>query len=316
MMHLELIPLGVSSALPTGRRHLSASVLRREGRLLLFDCGEGTQLRLLEGDLKRTRVDVIFLTHLHGDHFYGLFGLLSSIEMQGRTEPVTVVGPAGFRDPIRRVRTLSGDHRGLEVDYREIPSDTSGERVYEADEWFVRAEPLDHRIPTLGYRYVEKDRPGRIDGEKAREIGIQRSAHFEALKRGEVVTLPSGRRVDPDEVVGPERPGMRFAYVSDTRPCEAGVRLGRDADLLYHEATFLHELIDRARATGHSTAREAAEVAREAGADRLLIGHFSARYGVTDDLVEEARSVFPDTEAARELRRYELPAYHEPAPIR
>lgn len=314
MMNVDLIPLGTSSAVPTGRRHLSAAALYREGRVLLFDCGEGTQLRLLDADLKRTRVDVIFLTHLHGDHFYGVFGLLSSMEMQGRRDPVTLVGPEGFREHVHGLRTISGDHRGLEVEYREIEPDFSGGLVYEEDEWFVRAEPLEHRVPTLGYRYAEKDRPGRIDGEKARELGIRRSEHFEALKCGEMVTLASGRRVAPDELVGPERPGMRFAYVSDTRPCDAGVRLAREADLLYHEATFRHELRDRARETAHTTAREAARVAREAGAERLLLGHFSARYSETTELVAEAREVFPETEAARELRRYELPAYREPAP--
>lgn len=312
-MKLELIPLGVSSAVPTGRRHLSSTALRREGRLILFDCGEGTQFRLLDANLKRTRVDTIFLSHLHGDHFYGLFGLLSSMELQGREEPVTLVGPKGFRDPVHRLRTLSGDFRSLEVEYLEVAEDFSG-RIFETEEWYVEAEPIEHRVPALGYRYAEKDRAGRIDGERAKELGIEESGQFEALKDGEAVTLSGGRRIEPEEVVGPARPGMRFAYVFDTRPCEAGVRLARNADLLYHEATFTHDLLDRAEATGHSTAREAAEVAREAEADRLLLGHFSARYSDTSELVAEAREVFPEAEAAMELRRYELSAYHEPRP--
>lgn len=305
-MITEVIPLGTASATPAAGRHLSATALRREGRVLLFDCGEGTQYRLLEADLNRARVDAIFVTHFHGDHFYGLMGLISTMAILGRSDPLTVVGPARIEAILRSLPGLANDWLPFETRFVELAEDFDHSVVYEVPGFTVEARPLDHRVFCVGYRFEERDRPGHLYPEKAEALGVTDYAHFRALKAGEPVTLPDGRTVEPGEVVGPARPGISFAYVADTVPCAGGRALAREADLLYHEATFTEELADRADETGHSTARGAATVARDARAQRLLLGHFSARYGDPSPLVDEARAVFENTEAAQELKRYAL----------
>ena len=178
--------------------------------------------------------------------------------------------------------------------------------MYEDDAVTVEARPLDHRVPCAGYRYQERTRPGSIDGEAARAAGVSEGWQFEALKRREAVTLDDGRVLSPDGLVGPDKRGASFAYVLDTAPCDGGRRLAERADLVMHEATFADDHAERAAEVGHSTARQAAAVARDAGARRLLLTHFSARYSDPAPLVAEAREAFPATDAAEELARYEV----------
>lgn len=305
-MTTEIIPLGTASAIPTRERHLSATALRREGRLLLFDCGEGTQYQLIHADLTRSKLDAVFISHTHGDHFYGLMGLLSTLGLLQRTEPITVVGPAGIADLVRAMPGLGRDALPYPIEFVEVAEDLTEQTVWETDEVVVTARPVEHRIFAMGFRFEEKPRPGHLYPDKAKALGVTDYAHFRALKRGEAVTLDDGTVVQPEQVVGPERPGVAFTYAGDTRPCADTVALARDADLLYHEATFGDDLADRAAETGHSTAREAATIAAEAGVERLLLGHFSARYTNVAPLVAQAREVFQNTEAARELKRYVL----------
>ncbi|WP_412070142.1 ribonuclease Z [Rubrivirga sp. IMCC43871] len=298
----EVVPLGVGSAVPTSSRHLSGTLVRREGRSVLFDCGEGTQLQLIRGHLTRGQLDAICVTHLHGDHLFGLPGLLTTLALLERDTPLTVVGPEG----IAGMTALPGvANLPYPVTFREL-TDEDGAVVYEDEGATIEARPLAHRVPCWGYRYQERVRPGTIDGEAARAAGVTEGWQFEALKRGEPVELADGTTLAPDGLVGPPRVGASFAYVLDTRPCDGGRALASDADLLLHEATFTDEHADRAEAVAHSTARQAAEVARDAGARRLLLTHFSARYGDTSGLVAEARAAFPETEAAEELARYEV----------
>ena len=302
----EVVPLGTGSALPTKTRHLAGTLVRREGRMVLFDCGEGTQLQLVRGGLTRGRLDAICITHLHGDHLYGLPGLVTTLALLERTDPLTIVGPEGLADVMRAMPGLQSDWLPFDVTYRELASDFEHETVFEDDDVTIEARPLDHRVFCAGFRYQERTRPGSIDGEAARAAGVTDGEQFEALKRREAITLSDGTVVEPDGLVGPPRPGGAFAYVLDTMPCDGGRRLAQDADLVMHEATFGDEHAQRAHDVGHSTARQAAEVARDAGAGRLLITHFSARYTDTSRLVAEAREVFPETEAADELSRYEV----------
>lgn len=305
-MTTTIVPLGTASAFPTRGRHLSATALERKGRVLLFDCGEGTQLQFLEAGLKRSRVDTIFITHLHGDHVYGLMGMLSTQALLNREQLLTVVGPTGIRQMMRAMPGLKEEQMPFPVEYVELAEGMGHEVVMETEEYTVEARPLDHRIFTVGYRFEEKPRPGHLHPEEARSLGVTEYRHFRQLKRGESVEINSGYTVEPEQVVGPDRPGISFAYVTDTRPCAAGRQLAHEADLLLHEATFGAALHERAIETGHSTAREAAEVAQAAEARRLLISHFSARYADPAPLVAEARTVFPNTEAAEELNRYVL----------
>ncbi|ARA94901.1 ribonuclease Z [Rhodothermaceae bacterium RA] len=305
-MTTTVIPLGTAGALPTRDRHLPAVAVERAGVSVLFDCGEGTQRRLLAAGLKPPRLRAVCITHLHGDHVFGLPGLLSTLGLLDRSEPLVVAGPEGIARLVRGLPGLGEGELPYPIRFVELPDAFDAAVVLEADAYRIVARPLAHRVPAVGYRFEEKPRPGHLDVEWARALGVTDYRHYRALKAGEAVTLPDGRVVPPEAVVGPPRPGVSFAYVTDTMPCEGGIALARAATLLYHEATFLHDLQELALARGHSTAREAAEVARAAGARRLLLGHFSARYRTPDALVAEARQVFQNTEAAVELKRYDL----------
>ena len=315
-MTTDVIPLGTASAVPTEERHLSALAIERKGRVLLFDCGEGTQYRLLHAGLKRTRVDAVFVTHLHGDHCYGLPGLLSTLALQERTDPVTLVVPSGGRAMLAAIPGDAPEDLPFPLRIREIEDGLTHAVVYETEEFTVEACPLDHRGFAMGFRFEERTRPGRFDPERARALGVPEGPAFGCLQEGESVMAVDGTTVQPEQVMGPPRPGIAGAYVTDTRPCDGGRALADDADLLYHDATFAEEHRTRAETTGHSTARQAAAVARDAGAQWLLLGHLSARYPDPAPLEREARSVFPASEIAEELRRYELdPRDKEPEPF-
>jgi len=300
----EVVPLGTGSAIPTRQRGLSGTAVRREGRLFLFDCGEGTQFRLVAAGLNRARLDAVFVTHLHGDHLFGLPGLLTTLALLGRAHPLTVVGPEGLERIVTGLPGLAAGGLPFEVRWVALAEGFGHAVVYEDDALTVEARPLDHRVFAAGYRLQERTRPGRLDGEAARAAGLTEGWQFAQLKRREPVTLADGTVVRPEGLVGPERPGAAFAYCLDTRPCEGARRLAEGATLLMHEATFTEDLRAQAEQTAHSTARDAAVTARDARAERLLITHFSARYADPAPLVAEARAVFPNTDAAEELRRY------------
>lgn len=314
-MTTDVIPLGTASAVPTSDRHLSALAVERKGRVLLFDCGEGTQYRLLHADLTRARVDAIFVTHLHGDHCYGLPGLLSTLALQQRTKPVTLVVPAGGRAMLEAIPGDAPDALPFPLRITELGTDLTTAVVYETEELTVMARPLAHRDFAMGFRLEERMRPGRFHPERARALGVPEGPAFARLQRGEPVATDDGTTVQPEQVLGPPRPGVSFAYVTDTRPCDEGRTLADGADLLYHDATFTDAYHGRAVETGHSTAREAAEVARDAGVDHLLLGHLSARYDDPHVLEVEAKAVFSHASVAEELHRYNLdPRRHEPDP--
>ncbi len=305
-MTTDIIPLGTASALPTEERHLSALAIERKGRVLLFDCGEGTQYRLMDAGLSRVRVDAIFVTHLHGDHCYGLPGLLSTLALQQRDDPVTLVVPPGGRAMLEAIPGGGPEEVPFPLQIREVGDDLTHTVVYETDEFTVEARPLDHRGFAMGFRFEERARPGRFDPETARALGVPEGPAFGRLQDGTPVAAADGTTVRPEQVLGPPRPGIAVAYATDTRPCDGGRALADDADLLYHDATFADDHQERAKETGHSTARQAATVARDAGAKKLLLGHLSARYPDPTPLAREAQSVFAEAAVAEELRRYEL----------
>ena len=303
---IHVTPLGVGSALPSTTYHFSATVVELENQLFLFDCGEGTQVRFLEAGFNFSRLQAVFITHLHGDHYFGLPGLMSTMHLLNHPRELTVVGPTGLREYMTAMPArLSQREAAFSAKYLELASDV-GREVFSSKSCRVVAEPLVHSVPAYGYRFEEKDRPGNLDVEKAQALGIYDYNDYRDLKEGRPVERPDGTLVEPGELVGPSHPGASFAYVTDSRPCDAGCRLARNADLLYHEATFLDIDRERAEHTMHATAREAAEVAAAAGAGKLLIGHFSARYDDAGSLVTEAREYFQNTEAAEELKRYSV----------
>ncbi len=290
--------------MPTRARNVSCVALRlpQRGEVWLFDCGEGTQHQLLRSDLNISQVTRVFVTHMHGDHVYGLMGLLATLGMAGGARGVAVYGPRGIGEYVREVSRRTQQRATYPLEVREVEAGP----VFEDAEFAVSCAPLKHRLPAFGYRVDEKDRPGHFDVERAREQGIPPGPLYGRLKRGERVTLPDGRTFDGADFCGPALKGRSVVYCTDTIYCRAAVELSRGADLLIHEATFAEADEGLAVRSTHSTASMAARVAREAGARRLLLTHFSPRYfpgnqTTPEDLLREARAVFAEAELAHDF---------------
>lgn len=297
-----VMPLGVGSATPTADRHLASVALWREGRVFLFDCGENAQMRLLQAGMKRSKIDFVLISHLDGDHFFGLPGLLSTMQLQRREKPLHIIAPEGIKDFIEASMKASDIDLCFELEFTEIPEGTEHMVVVDEADFFIEVRNLKHNKYCVGFRFQEKDKPGKVNAELATAMGISEDEQFKALKAGEDVKLADGTIVKASEVVGEPVKGNVFAYVTDTEFCENCIRLAENATILYHEATFGQALKDKASETGHCTAQEAAIVAKTANAERLVIGHFSARYTNPFVLLKEAKQVFDETWIATELR--------------
>jgi ribonuclease Z len=280
--------LGTSGAVPTTERNTTALLVEREGDRLLFDCGEGTQRQMMRFE---TGFDVghIFLSHLHGDHVLGLAGLLQTWDFNERDRPLAIHAPAGTRSRVEQLIAPTGERPSYPVRIHQIEAcDT----VLDREEYEVRAVEVDHRTTAVGYALVEDDRKGRFDRERAEELGLDPGPAYSKLHRGEAVEH-DGRTIQPEEVVGPPRPGRTVVYTGDTRPTASVIEAAQNADLLVHDATFGDEHHGRAEKTAHATAREAATVARDAGAKRLALTHLSTRYtGRGWQLENQAEEVF------------------------
>jgi ribonuclease Z len=309
-MPFSLRFLGTSAARPTIERGVSALALVREGETLLFDCGEGTQRQMMRYGVS-FGLDDIFFTHTHGDHILGVTGLLRTMALQGRTDPLRLWGPRGAGNTLRQCITLGGERLSFPVTVTEIEA---GSRLDRSD-YQVITFPVDHGPSrALGYAVAEYDRLGRFNPDRARAMGVPEGPLWGRLHKGETVTLPDGRDISPDMLVGEARRGRKVVLTGDTRPCESVVAAAWDADVLVHEATFANEEIERARETGHSTAAEAAGIAKASSARRLILTHISARYSREVDLLEsEARAVFPNTQVARDGMEIVLPLVEEAA---
>jgi ribonuclease Z len=292
--------LGTGAGVPTAARNVASLAFVLDGRTLLFDCGEGTQHQLFRSTVKPGSIDALFITHLHGDHLFGLPGLLASLGMQARTRPLTVYGPRGLHAFLAAVPYLGTPY---EVHVAEIAG--AGE-VLRGDGYRVLAAPLEHRVECFGFAVVEDELPGTFDVERARALGVPAGPLFGQLQRGQAVTIGE-RVVEPNEVLGAPRAGRRIVYCTDTIRCAAAVELARDADLLIHEATYDSSMATEARERGHATSTEAADVAREAGAKRLVLTHLSSRYIDAAPLLTEARDVFAETELAEDFATFEVP---------
>lgn len=301
-------PLGTASAVPAHGRHLSAALLTHRGRHVLFDCGEGTQYRLRTADISTSRIDVIAITHLHGDHCYGLPGLLSSMAMHQRTHPLVCIGPPELATWLRATPGASPDDLPFACMLRITSPPPASTTVWRSPDAWIEARALEHRVPVMGYRWATRTRAGQLDAERARTLGVTHPPDFGRLKAGRAVTLDDGTHVRPEQVLGPPRPGVSCSYVTDTRPCAGSRALASRADLVYHDATFADDHAARAHETGHSTASQAAQTAREAGAKHLLLGHLSARYENWTSLEAEARRIHPNTDGAVEMQSYRVGA--------
>jgi ribonuclease Z len=299
---LDVVFLGTAASAPTAQRSPAAVVVRRGGERLLFDCGEGTQRQLQRSALGLPDLEEIFLTHYHADHFLGLPGMLKTFALRGRDEtPLTVYGPRGLRELFKQLQPFVG-RLPFPVSLVELEP---GETVPHG-EYTIEPFAADHGVAALGYALVEPARPGRFDVAVADELGVPAGPARGRLQAGEAVELPDGRTVTPDDVLGEPRPGRRVVISGDTAPSPVVVQAAHGADLLVHEASFLAEEADRARETNHSTAAEAAQVARLAQVRLLALTHVSPRY-VGSELAEEARAVFVDTVVPRDFDVIEVP---------
>ncbi len=293
---MQVTLLGTSAAVPTVDRNVAALMVQRDGELLLFDCGEGTQRQMMRYGPGFT-VDDVFLTHYHADHTLGIPGLLRTMGLQGRTAPLRLHGPRGAQRQLGALVALGMDRPRFAVEIFELRAgDIMPRGAYD----LVVGEAA-HKGDCLAYAIVEHDRLGRFDPDRARALGIPEGPLWGRIHRGESVTLPDGTRVAPAELVGATRSGRRVVYTGDTAPSASITGLARDADLLIHEATFGSDEGERARETAHSTAADAATAAREAGVQRLVLTHISARYTrEAPELLAEARAIFPATEVGRD----------------
>jgi ribonuclease Z len=289
---------------------VASLAIHREGETLMFDCGEGTQRQMMRWGVSFALAD-IFFTHLHADHMLGVIGLIRTMALQGRTERLTLWGPRGSSRVLKRAEGLGFERSTFPVELMELESAAPLKR----NGYQLIPFEVDHRgSQSIGYSLVEETRKGRFDPDKARELGIPEGPLWGQIHRGQPVALADGRIIQPSVLVGPTRSGRRVVITGDTRPCAATIEHSRGADLLIHEATFGDEEADRAVETGHSTAREAASVARDAGAHKLVITHFSARYSRdASPLDREAKEVFRETLVGKDGMEIDVPFRDEPA---
>ncbi len=304
---MEVVLLGTSAALPTPARWPSCIAVLREGEVLLFDCGEGAQIQFQKAGLKPGKLSKIFISHLHGDHFYGLIGFLTSLQLGGRDKPMAIYGPVGLKGYLNFMQELSSFKFKYMVEVHELEMQV-GEKTWEFEDYAVTAMPLDHTLFTLGFRIEEKPKPGKFDVKAAQQLGIPAGPLRARLQKGEQVVLANGAKVKPSQVLGSAQVGKTLAICFDTRPCRGSEELAREADLLIHDGTFDNSRADWANKTGHSTVSQAAEIAREAGAKKLLLTHISARYDDEDEerLLSQASSVFPNSIVGQDLMRIEV----------
>jgi ribonuclease Z len=298
---LDVVFLGTAGSMPTARRSPTALVVRRGGERLLFDCGEGSQRQFLRSTLGLVDLGEIFLTHYHADHYLGLPGMLKTFSLRGRELPLTVFGPPGLNDLFASLRKIFG-RLTFALELVELrPGYT-----FERDGYVLETFSVEHGVSALGYALTELPRPGRFDVEMADSLGVPPGRERGALQRGEAISLADGTVVQPEQVLGPARPGRKLVISGDTAPARTVVEAARDADLLIHEATFCEEERDRATETRHSTAVQAAQVALAARVKMLALTHVSTRY-FGPEVLREARELFAATAVPKDFDIIELP---------
>ncbi len=307
---MEITFLGTSSGVPTRSRNVSSIALRlpQRAEVWLFDCGEATQHQLLRCDVKISQIRRIFITHLHGDHIFGLMGLLATYGMAGSPDQIDIYGPLGLEDYLKACQKYSFTHFSYPIRVHTVEQGL----VYQEDDFTVFCAPLKHKVPAFGYRVVENDRSGKFDVEKAKSLGIPSGPIYGKLKQGLQVTLADGRIIDGQKLCGETEIGRKFVYCTDTVYCDSSVALAKGADVLIHESTFAHQDSAMAFDRLHSTSTMAAQVAQQAGVKQLILTHFSPRYApgnnlVLEDLLIAAQAIFPSTIMAHDFLTYQIP---------
>ena len=302
MSPFEVQLLGTNSALPAFGRHPTSQILSIQKYKYLIDCGEGTQMRFQKFGVKPGRMNQIFISHLHGDHFYGLIGLLTTLGLIGRTRPLDIFAPQGLEEIIRVQTKYAGGDPPFSIRFHVIDTEKH-QLIFENNQITVHSIPLDHRVPTSGFLFREKEGERKMIGSTIEEYNIPYGA-IPAIKKGEDYIGPDGKRIANALLTKNPTPVRTYAYCSDTRFKEDIIPMIAEADILYHESTFQENLIEKTIPTGHSTARQAAEIAKRAKVGRLILGHFSSRYEDINSFAEEAQAVFPEVVAGVEGEIY------------
>ena len=305
---MEVFFLGTGAGIPAKQRNVTSMVLKlleERGSIWLFDCGEATQHQILHTSIKPRRIEKIFVTHLHGDHIYGLPGLLSSRSFQGGDSEVVLYGPKGLGNYINISLKVSQTYLKYPLKVVEIEEGV----IFEDEQFIVEALLLEHGIPSYGYRIIEKDRPGTLLADLLLAAGVKPGPLYKRIKNGENITLEDGTVLEAKDFLGATQKGRVVAILGDTRICENAAILASEADLLVHEATFSKGEESLAYDYFHSTTLQAAEIAKRAGAKKLCLTHISSRYDreACKGLVEEARDIFPNTEIAEDFKEIDIP---------
>ncbi len=292
--------MGTSSALPTKYRNHSAIAIKDFGEVLLFDCGEGTQRQMSKIKISPMKINKIFITHFHGDHFLGIPGIIQSMGFRGRNEPLHIFGPPGLFEITEHMMSLGYFTLPFDINVHEVKKGI----VVEEEDYKISCCETDHVIPNLAYCIEEKRMP-KFLRERAIEHGVKPGPDFGKLQRGIPVKVGS-KIIKPEYVLGEERKGRKIVYSGDTRPCDQMIKFSKDADILIHESTFEDKYEDKAYETGHTTSKEAAKIAKKANVKRLILTHISTRYKKTDLLMNEAREVFENSTVAEDFMKIEV----------
>jgi len=302
MTQLRIIFLGTGGSWPTIKRNVSAIAIKRGSEILLFDCGEGTQRQFQQSNLSYMQISKIFITHFHGDHFLGVPGLIQTMQLNDRDKPLHIYGPKGMRELVDQLLTLGY----FRPSYQIISHDINNCDEIEFEDYSIRALKVKHNVPAFSYCFLEHQRPGKFNKTKAVEIGIPEGPLFSKLQRGKSVILANGKIITPDMVLGPSRKGRMIVISGDTKPCEELIAFSKDADILIHEATFDTELEKIAKEYGHTTALQAAEIAKTANVKKLFLVHISPRYLDYHVLQNEARKVFLHSFVPKDFHEIEV----------
>lgn len=310
-MSTYLTILGFNSAIPTIHSSPTSQLLEMEERHFLIDCGEGTQVQLRKAKARFSKINHIFISHLHGDHCFGLPGLIASFRLLGRETPLHIYGPKGIKEMLETIFRITETQRGFELVYHELENKES-EKIYEDQRIEVFTIPLNHRIYCNGYLFREKPKERHLNMEEISKYPEIETCDYHNIKKGKDFALSDGYILKNEILTKEPNPSVSYAFCSDTRYLESIVPIIEHVDVLYHEATFLHDLKEMADYTGHTTALEAAKIARKANVGKLILGHFSNRYSDLSVFTNEAREIFPNTYLPKQLEpvKIEKPLVH------
>ncbi|WP_010093153.1 ribonuclease Z [Ornithinibacillus scapharcae] len=306
---MELYFLGTGSGVPSKERNVSAvalMLLQEANSVWLFDCGEATQHQILNTSIKPRKINKIFITHMHGDHIFGLPGLLSSRSFQGGEDELTIFGPKGIKEFVDTSLTLSGTHITYPLTFVEIEEG----KIFEDEQFSVYCKKLEHGVPSYGFRIEEKNKPGELQVDQLKAFGIPPGPIYRQIKENEVVTLEDGRKLNRKDFIGPDKIGRHIAILGDTRSTHRNHEFVNGVDVLVHEATFDKEKVALAEDYYHSTTEQAAALAKKANVKRLVMTHISSRYQSEeiDVLLQEAQEIFPDSYIASDFYQFQIPS--------